>query len=98
MGGFAKYEKIPLLGGGIVLHGKRVTEDLRPFHDRMEECFKQLRKKVETQYGVRELPEMDERKSSRPRSMLRSMRQSIISISSLQGAECTTLPRSQPAD
>ncbi|KAG7254739.1 hypothetical protein CRUP_020895, partial [Coryphaenoides rupestris] len=31
-------------------------------------------------------PEMDERKSSRPRSMLRSMRQSIISISSLQGA------------
>uniref|UniRef100_A0A672IBS9 Dedicator of cytokinesis 2 n=1 Tax=Salarias fasciatus TaxID=181472 RepID=A0A672IBS9_SALFA len=45
----------PLLGGGIFLHGKRVTDDLRPFHDRMEECFKQLKKKVEKEYGVREL-------------------------------------------
>uniref|UniRef100_A0A673C1D5 Dedicator of cytokinesis 2 n=1 Tax=Sphaeramia orbicularis TaxID=375764 RepID=A0A673C1D5_9TELE len=47
--------QIPLLGGGISLHGKRVTDDLRPFHERMEECFKQLRKKVEKEYGVREL-------------------------------------------
>uniref|UniRef100_A0AAX7U0D5 Dedicator of cytokinesis 2 n=1 Tax=Astatotilapia calliptera TaxID=8154 RepID=A0AAX7U0D5_ASTCA len=46
--------QIPLLGGGISLHGKRVTEDLRPFHERMEECFKQLKKKVEKEYGVRE--------------------------------------------
>lgn len=46
---------MPLLGGGISLHGKRVTEDLRPFHERMEECFKQLKKKVEKEYGVREL-------------------------------------------
>uniref|UniRef100_A0AAX7TLX3 Dedicator of cytokinesis 2 n=1 Tax=Astatotilapia calliptera TaxID=8154 RepID=A0AAX7TLX3_ASTCA len=64
--------QIPLLGGGISLHGKRVTEDLRPFHERMEECFKQLKKKVEKEYGVRELPDLDERKSTRPRSMLRS--------------------------
>uniref|UniRef100_A0A673BUD9 Dedicator of cytokinesis 2 n=1 Tax=Sphaeramia orbicularis TaxID=375764 RepID=A0A673BUD9_9TELE len=63
--------QIPLLGGGISLHGKRVTDDLRPFHERMEECFKQLRKKVEKEYGVRELPDLDERKSTRPRSMLR---------------------------
>uniref|UniRef100_A0A8B9GRP0 Dedicator of cytokinesis 2 n=1 Tax=Astyanax mexicanus TaxID=7994 RepID=A0A8B9GRP0_ASTMX len=47
--------QIPLLGRGISLHGKRVTDDLRPFHDRMEECFKQLKKKVEKEYGVREL-------------------------------------------
>uniref|UniRef100_A0AAQ5XYY8 Dedicator of cytokinesis 2 n=1 Tax=Amphiprion ocellaris TaxID=80972 RepID=A0AAQ5XYY8_AMPOC len=79
--------QIPLLGGGISLHGKRVTDDLRPFHERMEECFKQLKKKVEKEYGVRELPDLDERKSTRPRSMLRSIRQSIISISSLQGSE-----------
>uniref|UniRef100_A0A665TXD0 Dedicator of cytokinesis 2 n=1 Tax=Echeneis naucrates TaxID=173247 RepID=A0A665TXD0_ECHNA len=46
--------QIPLLGGGISLHGKRVTDDLRPFHERMEECFKQLKKKVEKEYGVRE--------------------------------------------
>uniref|UniRef100_A0AAX7SLX6 Dedicator of cytokinesis 2 n=1 Tax=Astatotilapia calliptera TaxID=8154 RepID=A0AAX7SLX6_ASTCA len=82
--------QIPLLGGGISLHGKRVTEDLRPFHERMEECFKQLKKKVEKEYGVRELPDLDERKSTRPRSMLRSFRQSVISISSLQGSECGT--------
>ncbi|XP_019739690.1 dedicator of cytokinesis 2 isoform X1 [Hippocampus comes] len=82
--------QIPLLGGGIALHGKRVTDDLRPFHERMEECFKQLKKKVEKEYGVRELLDLDDRKSTRPCSMLRSVRQSIISISSLQGSECTT--------
>lgn len=32
-----------------------MTDDLRPFHERMEECFKQLKKKVEKEYGVREL-------------------------------------------
>uniref|UniRef100_A0A8C1XHA1 Dedicator of cytokinesis 2 n=1 Tax=Cyprinus carpio TaxID=7962 RepID=A0A8C1XHA1_CYPCA len=50
--------QIPLLGRGISLHGKRVTDDLRPFHERMEECFKQLKKKVEKEYGVRELVSM----------------------------------------
>uniref|UniRef100_A0A673BXW2 Dedicator of cytokinesis 2 n=1 Tax=Sphaeramia orbicularis TaxID=375764 RepID=A0A673BXW2_9TELE len=110
--------QIPLLGGGISLHGKRVTDDLRPFHERMEECFKQLRKKVEKEYGVRELVRKRRhrgevwkytlatlcffiiqtcsflrgwtQKSTRPRSMLRSIRQSIISITSLQGSECGT--------
>uniref|UniRef100_A0A3Q2TB99 Dedicator of cytokinesis 2 n=1 Tax=Fundulus heteroclitus TaxID=8078 RepID=A0A3Q2TB99_FUNHE len=90
--------QIPLLGGGISLHGKRVTDDLRPFHERMEECFKQLKKKVEKEYGVRELPDLDGRKSSRPRSMLRSFRQSIISISSdipeSPNSWSSTLPRS----
>lgn len=47
--------QLPLLGAGIKLHGKRVTDDLRPFHDRMEECFKQLKIKVEKEYGTREL-------------------------------------------
>uniref|UniRef100_A0AAY5KYF2 Dedicator of cytokinesis 2 n=1 Tax=Esox lucius TaxID=8010 RepID=A0AAY5KYF2_ESOLU len=47
--------QIPLLGGGISLHGKRVTDDLRPFHERMEECFKHMKKKVEKEYGVRDL-------------------------------------------
>lgn len=32
-----------------------MTDDLRPFHERMEECFNQLKKKVEKEYGVREL-------------------------------------------
>ncbi|KAM8848515.1 dedicator of cytokinesis 2 [Synchiropus picturatus] len=86
----------PLLGAGILLHGKRVSEDLRPFHERMEECFKQLKKKVEKEYGVRELPDLDERKSTRPRSMLRSIRQSIISTSSLQESECSTPTKVAP--
>uniref|UniRef100_A0A8C4YDA8 Dedicator of cytokinesis 2 n=1 Tax=Gopherus evgoodei TaxID=1825980 RepID=A0A8C4YDA8_9SAUR len=47
--------QIPFLGAGIKIHEKRVSDNLRPFHDRMEECFKHLKIKVEKQYGVREL-------------------------------------------
>uniref|UniRef100_A0A8V0XNM6 Dedicator of cytokinesis protein 2 n=1 Tax=Gallus gallus TaxID=9031 RepID=A0A8V0XNM6_CHICK len=36
---------------GVRIHGQKVTEDLRPFHERMEQCFVQLRAKVESQYG-----------------------------------------------
>uniref|UniRef100_F6XFM6 Dedicator of cytokinesis 2 n=1 Tax=Xenopus tropicalis TaxID=8364 RepID=F6XFM6_XENTR len=80
----------PLLGAGIRIHEKRVTDDLRPFHDRMEECFKSLKIKVEKQYGVRELPDFDDGRVGRPRSMLRSYRQmSIISMSSV-GSDCFT--------
>lgn len=38
---------------GIRIHGDKVTEALRPFHERMEACFRQLKEKVEKQYGVR---------------------------------------------
>uniref|UniRef100_A0A667G9B7 Dedicator of cytokinesis 2 n=1 Tax=Lynx canadensis TaxID=61383 RepID=A0A667G9B7_LYNCA len=47
--------QIPFLGAGIKIHEKRVSENLRPFHDRMEECFKNLKLKVEKEYGVREM-------------------------------------------
>ncbi|RLW08914.1 hypothetical protein DV515_00003078 [Chloebia gouldiae] len=47
--------QIPLLAEGIRIHGQKVTEDLRPFHERMEQCFEQLQAKVESQYGVREM-------------------------------------------
>lgn len=47
--------QIPFLGAGIKIHEKRVSENLRPFHDRMEECFKSLKVKVEKEYGVREM-------------------------------------------
>lgn len=47
--------QIPFLGAGIKIHEKRVSENLRPFHDRMEECFKNLKVKVEKEYGVREM-------------------------------------------
>uniref|UniRef100_A0A669DD09 Dedicator of cytokinesis 1 n=1 Tax=Oreochromis niloticus TaxID=8128 RepID=A0A669DD09_ORENI len=53
--------QIPHLAEGVRIHGEKVTEALRPFHDRMEACFKQLREKVEKQYGVKSLDfcEMD---------------------------------------
>ncbi|OXB54120.1 hypothetical protein ASZ78_002139 [Callipepla squamata] len=50
--------QIPLLSEGIRIHGQKVTEDLRPFHERMEQCFVQLRAKVESQYGVREMSQL----------------------------------------
>ncbi|NXL99356.1 DOCK2 protein, partial [Tyrannus savana] len=59
----------PLLAEGIRIHGQKVTEDLRPFHERMEQCFEQLRAKVESQYGVREMVFFEDRRSGRPRSM-----------------------------
>uniref|UniRef100_A0A803VSL6 Dedicator of cytokinesis 1 n=1 Tax=Ficedula albicollis TaxID=59894 RepID=A0A803VSL6_FICAL len=45
--------QIPFLAEGIRIHGEKVTEALRPFHERMEACFRQLKDKVEKQYGVR---------------------------------------------
>ncbi|XP_064916111.1 dedicator of cytokinesis protein 2-like isoform X3 [Columba livia] len=59
----------PLLAEGIRIHRRKVTEDLRPFHERMEQCFTQLRAKVESQYGVREMVCFEDRRSGRPRSM-----------------------------
>ncbi|NXF13127.1 DOCK2 protein, partial [Smithornis capensis] len=61
--------QIPLLAEGIRIHGQKVTEDLRPFHERMEQCFEQLRAKVESQYGVREMVFFEDQRSGRPRSM-----------------------------
>uniref|UniRef100_H0WLI3 Dedicator of cytokinesis 2 n=1 Tax=Otolemur garnettii TaxID=30611 RepID=H0WLI3_OTOGA len=82
--------QIPFLGAGIKIHEKRVSENLRPFHDRMEECFKNLKVKVEKEYGAREMPDFDDRRVGRPRSMLRSYRQmSIISLASMN-SDCST--------
>ncbi|KAJ1127755.1 hypothetical protein NDU88_006148 [Pleurodeles waltl] len=85
--------QIPFLGAGIKIHGKRVGDDLRPFHDRMEECFKHLKNKVEREYGSRELPDFDDHKVGRPRSMLRSYRQmSVISLAPIN-SDCGTPPK-----
>nr|XP_014349533.1 PREDICTED: dedicator of cytokinesis protein 1-like [Latimeria chalumnae] len=74
----------PLLEEGIRIHGRKVTEDLKPFHERMEECFVQLKGKVESQYGVRELPFLEDRRGVRPRSMMKSYRPvSLISSGSV---------------
>uniref|UniRef100_A0A4W4F7K5 Dedicator of cytokinesis 2 n=1 Tax=Electrophorus electricus TaxID=8005 RepID=A0A4W4F7K5_ELEEL len=82
--------QIPLLGRGISLHGKRVTDDLRPFHERMEECFKQLKKKVEKEYGVRELVRQTDCTSV---SLFCSF---FPSVCSMAGSECGTPTKQHP--
>uniref|UniRef100_A0A8D2N2Y1 Dedicator of cytokinesis 1 n=1 Tax=Zonotrichia albicollis TaxID=44394 RepID=A0A8D2N2Y1_ZONAL len=64
--------QIPFLAEGIRIHGEKVTEALRPFHERMEACFRQLKDKVEKQYGVRAIVS----------SLLQSLLQSQLSGSS----------------
>ncbi|XP_026551942.1 dedicator of cytokinesis protein 2 [Pseudonaja textilis] len=82
--------QVPFLAAGIKIHERRVSDSLRPFHERMEECFRHLKVKVEKQYGIRELPDFDDRRLGRPKSMLRSYRQmSIISMSSMN-SDCGT--------
>ncbi|NXR70379.1 DOCK1 protein, partial [Rhadina sibilatrix] len=94
--------QIPFLAEGIRIHGEKVTEALRPFHERMEACFRQLKDKVEKQYGVRAIPSsLDERRGSRPRSMVRSFTMpsssrplSVASVSSLSSDSTPSRPGS----
>uniref|UniRef100_A0A3Q2DTW0 Dedicator of cytokinesis 1 n=2 Tax=Cyprinodon variegatus TaxID=28743 RepID=A0A3Q2DTW0_CYPVA len=93
--------QIPHLAEGVRIHGEKVTEALRPFHDRMEACFKQLREKVEKQYGVRTLPTGDERRGPRPPSMVRSFTMpssqrplSVASVTSISSDNSPSRPGS----
>ncbi|KAB0346236.1 hypothetical protein FD754_011093, partial [Muntiacus muntjak] len=94
--------QIPFLAEGIRIHGDKVTEALRPFHERMEACFRQLKEKVEKQYGVRTMPSsLDDRRGSRPRSMVRSFTMpsssrplSVASVSSLSSDSTPSRPGS----
>ncbi|KAJ7305167.1 hypothetical protein JRQ81_011072, partial [Phrynocephalus forsythii] len=63
--------QMPLLAEGIRIHGKKLTDQLKPLHDRLTSCFKELREKVEKQYGVITLPSsLTERKQSRSGSVV----------------------------
>uniref|UniRef100_A0A8C3LU85 Dedicator of cytokinesis 5 n=1 Tax=Chrysolophus pictus TaxID=9089 RepID=A0A8C3LU85_CHRPC len=63
--------QMPLLAEGIRIHGEKLTEQLKPLHDRLTACFKELKKKVEKQYGVITLPpSLTERKPSRSGSVV----------------------------
>ncbi|XP_038599409.1 dedicator of cytokinesis protein 1 isoform X1 [Tachyglossus aculeatus] len=75
--------QIPFLAEGIRIHGDKVSEALRPFHERMEACFRQLKEKVEKQYGARVMASsLEERRGLRPRSMVRSFTMPSSSSSS----------------
>ncbi|XP_063077106.1 dedicator of cytokinesis protein 1-like [Engraulis encrasicolus] len=94
--------QIPYLADGVRIHGEKVTEALRPFHERLEACFKQLREKVEKQYGVKTLPGADERRGGqRPRSMVRSFTMpssqrplSVASVTSISSDNSPSRPGS----
>ncbi|KAM4032257.1 LOW QUALITY PROTEIN: dedicator of cytokinesis protein 1 [Anomaloglossus baeobatrachus] len=94
--------QVPFLAEGIRIHGEKVTEALRPFHERMEACFKQLKEKIEKQYGVRTLSSSnDDRLGNRPRSMVRSFTMpsqsrplSVVSVSSLSSDSTPSRPGS----
>ncbi|KAK7820680.1 hypothetical protein U0070_026224 [Myodes glareolus] len=63
--------QIPLLTEGIRIHGEKLTEQLKPLHDRLSSCFHELKEKVEKLYGVITLPpSLMERKPSRAGSMV----------------------------
>ncbi|XP_062366746.1 dedicator of cytokinesis protein 5 isoform X3 [Cinclus cinclus] len=63
--------QMPLLAEGIRIHGEKLTEQLKPLHERLTSCFRELRRKVEKQYGVITLPPaLIERKPSRSGSVV----------------------------
>lgn len=63
--------QMPLLTEGIRIHGEKLTEQLKPLHDRLSSCFRELKEKVEKRYGVITLPpNLTDRKQSRTGSMV----------------------------
>ncbi|KAH0557836.1 dedicator of cytokinesis protein 2 isoform X1 [Cotesia glomerata] len=46
-------EQIPLLAIGVQLHRARAPQELNPFHQRLEQCFSNMRAQVEAKYGKR---------------------------------------------
>ncbi|KAI5167804.1 Dedicator Of Cytokinesis Protein 5 [Manis pentadactyla] len=63
--------QMPLLTEGIRIHGEKQTEQLKPLHDRLSSCFRELKEKVEKLYGVITLPpNLTERKQSRTGSVV----------------------------
>ncbi|XP_064224768.1 dedicator of cytokinesis protein 5 isoform X1 [Aotus nancymaae] len=63
--------QMPLLTEGIRIHGEKLTEQLKPLHERLSSCFRELKEKVEKRYGVITLPpNLTERKQSRTGSIV----------------------------
>ncbi|KAM7141237.1 dedicator of cytokinesis protein 5 isoform 1-T1 [Molossus nigricans] len=63
--------QMPLLTEGIRIHGEKLTEQLKPLHNRLSSCFRELKEKVERLYGVITLPpNLTDRKQSRTGSIV----------------------------
>ncbi|XP_051896734.1 dedicator of cytokinesis protein 5 isoform X1 [Pristis pectinata] len=101
--------QIPLLAEGIRIHGEKSTEELRPLHDWIVSCFRELKEKVQKLYGVITLPpSLTDRKRSRSGSMILlyimsstlrrlstvSMASSVVSSSSTSSDSASSRPAS----
>ncbi|XP_078522728.1 dedicator of cytokinesis protein 5 [Lissotriton helveticus] len=97
--------QMPLLKQGLRIHGEKLTEQLRPLHERLTSCFKELKEKVEKLYGVITLPSsLTDRKPSRsgsvvlPYIMSSTLRRlsttSVISTSSTSSDSTSSRPGS----
>ncbi|KAF8795296.1 Dedicator of cytokinesis protein 1 like protein [Argiope bruennichi] len=54
--------QVPLLEAGITIHKQKAPENLKPFHQHMEEAFLKLRTNIEEKYGKKDMPaELQER-------------------------------------
>ncbi|KAM8973049.1 dedicator of cytokinesis protein 5 isoform 1-T1 [Pelodytes ibericus] len=63
--------QMPLLAQGIRIHGDKLTDNLRPLHQRLVSCFQDMRSKVEKLYGTITLPScLTDRKLSRAGSVV----------------------------
>ncbi|XP_053574091.1 dedicator of cytokinesis protein 5 [Bombina bombina] len=63
--------QMPLLEQGIRIHGEKLTENLRPLHQRLTSCFHDLRSKVAKLCGTITLPpSLTNRKLSRAGSVV----------------------------
>ncbi|XP_075063292.1 dedicator of cytokinesis protein 5 [Mixophyes fleayi] len=63
--------QMPLLAQGVRIHGEKLTENLRPLHNRLVSCFQDMRGKVEKLYGTITLPSsLTDRKLSRAGSVV----------------------------
>lgn len=83
--------QMPLLTEGIRIHGEKLTEQLKPLHERLSSCFRELKEKVEKLYGVITLPpNLTERKQSRTGSMVLP----YITLSTLRRLSVTSVTSS----
>ncbi|XP_043939090.1 dedicator of cytokinesis protein 5 [Protopterus annectens] len=62
--------QIPLLADGIRIHGEKSNEALKPLHNRLSTCYRELKEKVEKLYGVITLPPSLTERKKRSGSMV----------------------------
>uniref|UniRef100_A0A663EL85 Dedicator of cytokinesis 5 n=1 Tax=Aquila chrysaetos chrysaetos TaxID=223781 RepID=A0A663EL85_AQUCH len=83
--------QMPLLADGIRIHGEKLTEQLKPLHDRLTACFKELKKKVEKRYGVITLVSVP---GCLVRLSVTSVASSVVSTSSTSSDSTSSRPGS----